>query len=109
MSDMFEHGITAYSSEARQELNFKWIAARERLAVTFTAEQGGGYPPCLEKLSAKARLVRLKSLGFRVLRRWETDNRARPNDAPELHQWAALSGGICVNLTDGWVAAEVKS
>lgn len=103
------HGVSFYSEEAKAKLAAKWALAVDKLSVTFTAEHGGGYPPCLERLSPQARLVRLRGMGFRVLRTWEIDDRVGQDEPPELVPWATLSGGICVNLSDGWVSAEVKA
>ncbi|HWS43326.1 MAG TPA: hypothetical protein VN421_09615 [Pseudoflavonifractor sp.] len=81
-----------------------WQRAVDKLSITFEADQlNGGYPEILKTAgSEEARLRVLRDLGFRIRERWETDY-ALPGEPPKLRAWVLISGGISVDLSDGFV------
>ena len=85
-----------------------WQLAVDKLQVTFEAEHGGGYPECLKELTPKERLRYLRELGFRVRERYVFRDDDHWPGKPEDTQWARLTGGISVNLTDGFVCKGVS-
>lgn len=103
------HGVSFYSEEAKAALAAEWALAVEKLSVTFTAAHGGGWPPCLIDKTAEERIVLLRKMGFRVKRRYEIDELGKSGETLRTNQWADLSGGISVNLSDGWVWGEVST
>ena len=81
-------------SRAREEQQARdWTLAVNWLEIVFEAWHGGGYPACLAEGTPERRLAVLRELGFRVRERFEVEG----------EPWARLSGGISVNLADGWV------
>jgi len=75
---------------------------RERAELEYIAgtpnETGfiGGWPPCLESLTAAQRETVLKEMGFHVCRRWENEG----------DRWICVTGGIAVDLDTGFVVLE---
>lgn len=101
MTDFFAAEARAKAARAAA-----WQKAVDKLSITFEADMPiGGYPACLVAAgSAKARLRLLRDLGFRVVRRWEMDYAILPEDPHQTQEWAEISGGISVSLTEGYVA-----
>ena len=95
------------AEESREEMcqrDKDWTIAYNRLLVEFEADQGGGWPTCLnvKGMSPDERLQLLRSLGYRVLRKWWV-NVAGPDEPERREDWVALPGKLCVNLDDGFV------
>lgn len=95
-----------YQAEQRQRA-LDWERAVGKLAITFEADRGGGWPDQLVQCGTtpEHRLKYLRSLGFRVRERYEVDS-GFPG-VTEIHQYCTLYNGVNVDLTDGWVWAEV--
>lgn len=79
--------------ERQRQRAAAWQVAVAKLSVEFEAAQGGGYPEELKGYLPHERLRLLKTLGFRVVRRFTVEGEA----------WVEISGKICVNLKDGFV------
>ena len=73
--------------------------ARERAELEYIAgtpnETGffGGWPPCLEGLTAEQRDTVLKDMKFHVEKHW----------TEEFDRWIRINGGIVVDLDTGFV------
>lgn len=93
--------------ERRHKRAQAWTMAVMRLEVEFEAAQGGGCPQCLKNMSPEERLGLLKALGFKVLKRFTIDG-ALCGQKPQWELCAFISGGLFVNLADGWVNRRVK-
>ena len=76
-----------------------WPLFLDRLHVTFEADHGGGYPPCLAEGTPESRLAYLEELGFRVQEQFEVRGET----------WVRLTCRICVKLSDGWVYRPQRS
>ncbi len=76
-----------------------WPLALDRLHVTFEADHGGGYPPCLAEGTPESRLAYLEELGFQVQEQFEVRGET----------WVRLTCRICVKLSDGWVYRPQRS
>lgn len=76
--------------------------ARERAELEYIAktpnETGfiGGWPPCLEGLTAAQRETLLKEMRLKVCRRWENEG----------DRWVCVTGKIAVDLDTGFVVLE---
>lgn len=90
--------ILAEARALEKQRAHDWPLALDRLHVTFEADHGGGYPPCLAEGTPESRLAYLRELGFRVRERFEVEGA----------QWVRLTCGISVCLSDGWVHRTPK-
>ena len=78
--------------------------ARDRAELEYIAETPnetgfiGGWPPCLEGLTAAQRETLLEEMGFHVCRRW----------TEEGEHWIRINGEITVDLDTGFVIKEER-
>lgn len=93
------------AEDAQREAD--WKKAVDKLSIAFEADHSGGYPECLQDLRPMGRLAVLRSLGYRVRSTYEI-NVALYGEPEEMHTYVRLSGGIVVDLTDGFVVRQRK-
>lgn len=96
------------ADEQDLERRAAWQQAVSKLEVQFEADHGGGFPECLKGLTPDQRVRSLRDLGFRVKEFFHV-NTALDFEPPRYESWVRISGGISVNLDDGWVSSRERS